>query len=123
MTLRSLALATLLLVGAAAPARADVILYTPAAEAGSGGAVTCSAVNIGKKTIGPLVVAILAPAGAEIVRATCSSRGTGGFCFQSLSGPAIASCAITYKGSKKAVRGALQVRDANGNTVLSLEAR
>ena len=123
MTLRSLAVATLLLVGAAAPARAEVALRTPVAEAGLGGAVTCAAVNIGKKPIEVMRVALIANSGEMIVNDTCFGVHTGGFCFKSLSGPTIDSCRITYEGSKKAVRGTLQVRDANGNSVLSLEAR
>ena len=123
MTLRSLAVATLLLVGAAAPAQADVTFRTPVAEAGNGGAVTCAAVNIGKKPIEVMRVAIIAPSGQMIVNDTCYGVHTGGFCFKSLGGPTIDSCRITYEGSKKAVRGTLQVRDANGSSVLSLDAR
>jgi hypothetical protein len=118
-----LAFATLLLVGAAAPAQADVTLRTPVAEAGYGGAVTCAAVNIGKTPIEVLRVAIIAPSGETIVNDTCFGVYTGGFCFKSLSGPTIDSCRITYEGSRKAVRGTLQVIDANGSSVLSLEAR
>lgn len=118
-----LVFATLLLVGAPAPAQADVTLRTPVAEAGLGGAVTCAAVNIGKKPIEDLRVALIANSGEMIVNDTCLGVYTGGFCFRSLGGPTIVSCVIAYEGSKKAVRGTLQVRDANGSSVLSLEAR
>jgi hypothetical protein len=41
-----------------------------------------------------------------------------------LSGSVLSYCQITYNGSKKVVRGVLQVIDANSNnSVLSLDAR
>jgi hypothetical protein len=52
MTLRPFVLATLLLIGAASPARADATAYTPLAEAGSGSLIRCDALNAGAKRVG-----------------------------------------------------------------------
>ncbi len=126
MTLRCFAFATLLLVAATAPAQAgDVTLYTPVAEAGVLSSLRCSAVNTGKKAIAPLTVAFVNSDGSPFASNTCPAVDPGGFCITTpLSGSVLSYCQITYNGSKKVVRGVLQVIDANSNnSVLSLDAR
>lgn len=126
MTLRSLAFAALLLVGATAPAQAgDVTLYTPLAEVGALSFLRCSALNTGKKAIAPLTVAFVNSDGSPFASTTCPTVDPGGFCITTpLPGSVLSYCQITYNGSKKVVRGALQVIDANSdNSVLSLDAR
>ena len=112
----------LLLVGAASSAHAEVTLFTPVAEAGSGSDLHCTAVNTGKKAVDLLVV-LLTYEGNFITYAPCSSVARGSGCVVWLPGPVFATCQIIYEGSKKAVRGTLQVIDANRNSVLSLDAR
>jgi hypothetical protein len=124
MTLRSLVLASLLLVGATAPAQAGgVALFTPLAEAGSGNLLRCIALNTGKKAIAPVVVAFLDASGVLVTGATCPNVARGQACTAGIGGPRLGYCEITYNRSKKVVRGALMMTDANGNTVLNLEAR
>ena len=112
----------LLLVGAASSAHAEVTLFTPVANAGSGSSLHCAAVNTGKKAV-DLNVLFFTYRGDFITYADCYSVARGSGCLAWLPGPVIATCRITYEGSKKAMRGALQVIDANGNSVLSLDAR
>ena len=112
----------LLLVGAASSAHAEVTLFTPVAEAGSGSNLQCTAVNTGKKAV-DLQVMVFTYDGTLITYAPCSSVARGSGCLAWLPGPVIATCQIIYEGNKKAMRGTLQVIDANRNSVLSLDAR
>jgi hypothetical protein len=125
MTLSSLVLAALLSIGLAAPAQADLVLFTAAADAGSGGSLLrCTALNTGKKAIALVSLSLKDRTGTELAGSSCPSLGPGEVCDDGLGGPANAIyCQIAYKASRKAVRGVLQVIDANGNSVLNLEAR
>ena len=119
MSLRFLALTTLLLVSAA-PTSAGVTLWTPLAQAGADGSVACSAVNIGKKNV-DITLAMFDDSSAFAASDSCPDRGPGGICLVSVPGPFLGYCKIISSGSKKSVRGGLLVTDANGNSVLSLE--
>jgi hypothetical protein len=108
----------------AAPARADRTLFTFVAEAGSGSQLRCTALNTGEKALDPLSLSLLNGAGTALASNSCPGLGRGEVCAALLSGPtSLIYCQITYKGSRKAVRGTLQVVDASGNSVLNLEAR
>jgi hypothetical protein len=122
MTLRSLAIASLLLVTATAPARADVTLYSSPAAAGSGSQLNCVASNTGTKSI-DLSVQLFSLSGSSLFGMGCTDLAQGQGCGAGYPGPATAYCKVTSNGSRKAIRGALLVRDANGNAVLSLEVR
>ena len=81
--------------------------------------------NTGKKAIAPLTVAFVNSDGSAFLSTTCPTVDPGGFCNTlPVFGSVLSYCQITYKGSKKVVRGVLQVIDANSdNSVLSLDAR
>ena len=70
------------------------------------------------------VIGPAAPAGRRVGFLQCNDIDQGAGCAVAVSGAPLAGyCKITFSGSKKAVRGALTVVDANNDALQILEAR
>ena len=120
MTLRSLALATLLLFGTGVPTFAGVTLWTPLAQAGPGGSLVCSAVNVGRKNV-DITLAMFDDSSSFAVATRALDRGPGGICQVSVRGP-FAGLLQDYLQRQQEVRPREpDGDDGNRNSVLSLE--
>ena len=117
----SLAMAVLLPYGASA----DATLYTTSLEIGADGAISCHAINVGKKPLKEVSVQVYRHApGAPFSPSVCADLAPGAVCYDAYSGAQESYCVIRVKGgSHKSVRGGLRVQNADDDTTLFVEAR
>jgi len=111
-------------------AQADAVLLTPGIRAGTGGALSCTAINVGARPVDVVVTLVnyppsLAGSGSAICNGLPSARtaNTGAVCVRGFSGPTEAFCRVTVTGGgKNSIRAVLSALDPTGTAVNSVYA-
>jgi len=118
--------AMLIILGAGTAYAGDTVLYAPMLSAPTGGFLSCSATNVGKKSIPNISIYIQGSGGGGQI-GTCSDVSpasnidANATCDTGLGGTAW--CVIKITGaSHRAVRAVLNVVDSSGATILSVPA-
>jgi hypothetical protein len=110
---------------------ADAVLFTPGIRAGTDGALSCTAVNIGPDTLDSIVLTLVTypPSTPGSGSATCNNipsarvSTSGAVCSRGFGGPVEAYCRVTVIGGGKSwVRAVLSVWDSNGSAIQSVGA-
>jgi hypothetical protein len=123
-------LALLLVLVTWGVARADAVLVTPGIRAGTGGALSCTALNVGTRPVDVVVTLVNYPpspagSGSAICNGLPSARtaNSGAVCVRGFGGPTEAFCRVTVTGgSKSSVRAVLSALDPTGTAVNSVYA-